>query len=150
MENERGALDVNDSIQLSLMASISSAADPFNREEMEDDKEQVALLIGSGEGFVHIAGGVNDSGDPLNWKFRVPCVDGGDPRAKKQFGDIVYDMNTNSTDVTVTPYTDNYTTAQAPATYNTPARQLVAPQGLGAGEGVQARNIGVEISGSIS
>jgi hypothetical protein len=117
---------------------------------IENNDDVYRLITATSAGFVYTSDGCKDGTIAIQGTIRTPALDVGDTRANKVFGDIVFDMNTNGLDVTVTPYVNSYTTALPSHIYNTIARGITPPIDLLLGSGQLARNLGVELSWTTS
>jgi len=115
-----------------------------------DNDAETQLVIGTDAGFLFESTGAGSGVEDIQCVIRTPSLDVGDSRAKKVFGDVVYDMDTGGVDVVTVPYINNYQTALASKTYNNSARTITAPADLVAGAGQFARNIAVEISWTLT
>lgn len=116
----------------------------------EANDAQTKLIVGTSAGLLYEAIGVGSGVETINCTIRTPALDVGDFRAKKIYGDIIYDLNTQGIDLTVTPYIDNYQTALPFVVYNNEMRSITAPQDLVSGAGQFARNIGIEFDWSLT
>jgi len=112
--------------------------------------KRVTLLAGGNDGFFYTFGGFSDDGDPISCSIRVPVFNGGDTRAKKIFGELVFDMDPQGASILCTPYLDNYSTQISGTTFSNPSRLITNPIDLQSGLGQFARNLGVDISWSSS
>jgi hypothetical protein len=116
----------------------------------QDNDALATLVVGTNQGKLYKFSGTGSGVETINCKVRTPALDVGDSRAKKIYGDIVYDFDTQGFNVVCTPYINNYQTALATDTVNSATRQMSPPQDLSAGVGQFARNIGVEITWTLS
>lgn len=116
----------------------------------EDNDALANLVVGTNKGFMYTSNGNGSGVETINCVIRTPALDVGDSRAKKIYGDIVYDMATDGLNVVTTPYINNYQTALPSKTYNQIARGITPPADLQTGAGQFARNLGVEITWSLS
>ncbi len=113
----------------------------FNQNDAE-----MNLITATDAGFIYSTGANGSGVETIHCKLKTPATDVGDSRAKKIWGDIVMDMDTQGVNVVCTPWINNYLTALTPKTYFTTARQITDPIDLSAGVGQFARNLGLEIS----
>lgn len=114
---------------------------PGGASEIEEVKD---LLGGTSDGFLYLFGGTSDDGIPIACKIRVPAVNNGDTRSKKEFGDLILDMDPQGVDITVTPNADNYSDPQTPSVFNNPTRFITNPIDFGE-DGLLVRNLGIDI-----
>lgn len=114
---------------------------PGGASEIEEVKD---LLGGTTDGFLYLFDGTSDDGIPIFCKIRTPAVNNGDTRSKKQFGDVILDMDPQGVDITVTPNADNYQSPQTPVVFNNANRFITNPIEFGE-DGLLARNLGVDI-----
>lgn len=115
-----------------------------------DEDAETQLILGTNAGLLFESIGNGSGVETINCKIRTPALDVGDSRAKKIYGDIVYDMDTGGVNVLTTPYINNYQVALPSKTYNEVVRTITAPADLVLGAGQFARNLGVEISWSLT
>lgn len=109
-----------------------------------DDTE--TLLCGSNRGIVYLPGGFADDEFPIYGQIDTPAKDFGDSRAKKIYGDIVYEMNSKTETVNFQPWLNNYATSITGKNYSNNVQAVTDPQDLSNGIGVFARNLGVRIT----
>jgi hypothetical protein len=102
-------------------------------------------LCGSATGNIYQLTGESDDGVAIPCAVRTPALDQGDPRFHKLYGDILLDCDTNSTNLTVIPSTDNFVTAGLTTVVNNATRTKV-PISLNATGWVSGRNVGLDIS----
>jgi hypothetical protein len=107
-----------------------------------------SLLVGSTTGVLFQYAGVSDNGTAIACQIRTGARDQGDARLHKLYGDIMLDANTNSVNVTATPYFNNFATAGTAATVNTASR-LQTPFNVSTAW-YAARNIGLDLAWSSS
>jgi hypothetical protein len=105
--------------------------------------EYRTLLVGGNNNLLFTPGGTFDDNEEILCTAATPAENLDDPRAKKQFGDLAFDLDPDNTDITVTPRISNLSTALPSVVYNYPGRGISAPLDLSSGAGVFARNIGV-------
>lgn len=117
---------------------------PGGSSEIEEVKD---LLGGTNDGYLYRFAGYSDDGIPISGKIRVPAVNHGDTRSKKQFGDTILDIDPQGVNITVLPYIDNYSVAQTPSIFNNPIRYITNPIEFG-DDGLLARNLGIDITWS--
>lgn len=122
----------------------------YSEYAIEGNDDVYRLIAVSSAGFVYENLGCKDGTLDIKGVIRTPALDVGDSRANKVFGDIVFDMNTNGIDVKCDVYLNNYTILFATKTYNTTERGITPPIDLSLGSGKLARNIGVELSWTVS
>ncbi len=116
----------------------------------EDNDALANLVVGTNQGLMYFSNGNGSGVETINCVIHTPALDVGDSRSKKIYGDIVYDMETDGLNVTTTPYINNYQTALTSKTYNQVLRGITSPADLQLGAGQFARNLGVEITWSLS
>lgn len=116
----------------------------------EDNDAQTKLVIGTDIGKLYKCDGNGSGVESIPCTIRTPALDVGDSRAKKIYGDIVMDMNTDGVSVTCTPYINNYNTALTGKTYINLIRTITDPIDLSAGVGQFARNLGLEITWTLA
>lgn len=122
----------------------------FSEYGVVNGSEIDTLLCGTSDGFVCIAQGTSDAEFPISCQIDTGAKDFGDSRAKKIYGEIVPELNTNGVSVTLTPYADNYETTLPAGSYINSQQQILPPIDLSGGIGVFARNLGVRITWSSS
>jgi hypothetical protein len=115
-----------------------------------DSDAQTQLVVGTDIGKLYKCDGNGSGVEAIKCLIRTPTLDVGDSRAKKIYGDIVYDMDTNGVLVTCTPYINNYETALTGKTYSNLIRGITDPTDLSSGVGQFARNLGVEIAWTLA
>ena len=116
----------------------------------EDNDALANLVLGTDQGLMFTSDGNGSGVETINCVIWTPALDVGDSRAKKIYGDIVYDMATDGVNVVTTPFINNYQTALTPKTYNQVMRGITEPADLSSGNGQFARNLGVEITWSLA
>jgi hypothetical protein len=116
----------------------------FSEMGREDSDEQYRLLCGGNDGFLYLAGGTSDDGIAIPVTGRTPAFDAGDQRALKVWGDLVADVAMSGVNLTLTPYTNNYSTALAASVVTNTARSLTDPIDLNSGSGEFGRNLGLQ------
>jgi len=116
----------------------------------EDNDAITQLVIGTDIGKLYKCDGNGSGVESIQCTIRTPALDVGDSRAKKIYGDIVYDMSTDGVLVTCTPYINNYQTALTGKTYSNLQRGITDPTDLSSGVGQFARNLGVEITWTLA
>ena len=116
----------------------------------EDNDALANLVVGTNQGLLFTSNGNGSGVETINCVIRTPALDVGDSRAKKIYGDIVYDMATDGLNVVTTPYINNYQSALPSKTYNQVTRSITSPADLSLGVGQFARNLGIEITWSLS
>lgn len=108
------------------------------------------LVAGTDQGFLCEAGASGSGDETIQCTIRTPAIDAGDSRAKKIYGDIVLDMNSQGVPVVCTPWINNYTQAITGKTFITLQRQITDPIDLSSGVGQFARNLGLDISWTLA
>lgn len=113
--------------------------------------EAESLLCGTNFGLLGLAGSVgagqnNDFGDAIHCRVDTPAMDFGDPRAKKIYGELVYELNTATIPVTAQPWLNNYATSLPSEVFTNNVQGILNPQDLGNGIGVFAQNLGVRFT----
>jgi hypothetical protein len=81
-----------------------------------------SIYVGSGEGKVYTVAGTTDDGVPIQWQGRTGSEDLDRSQTLKEFGNLVLDVDSQSTNITVTPYLNAEATALSPLTVNTTTR----------------------------
>lgn len=123
----------------------------FSESGLENGIETRALLGGGNNGFLYLHGeSFSDSGFTIPVAGWTGAVDFGETRAKKIYGDMVFDLDPGDTTIFATPSTDNLTTDITPQGSWSGGRQITDPIDLGQGVGVFARNVGMKFSWSSS
>lgn len=113
--------------------------------------EAETLLCGTNFGVLGFAGSVsggvnNDFGDPIKCQIDTPAMDFGDPRAKKIYGELVYELNTATIPITAQPWLNNYATSLASKIFTNNVQGILNPHDLGDGIGVFAQNLGIRFN----
>ncbi len=108
--------------------------------------EKVDLLGGTSFGYITRPGGASDDAIPITGQVWTPALDLGDTRAKKVYGDIVFDLDTGSTSIAAQAWKDNFATLLGSAGYSLGGRGLTNPLDLSSGAGSFARNLGVKLT----
>lgn len=110
------------------------------------------LALGDGHLYEYTLAKTTDVLEDINWAVWTPWVHGDDPRAHKQFGDAILDMNAGGSvnGILVTPVIDNGNVALAPVTLGAAdtlrTTYLVE---LSDGVGTLSRNCGLWIEGAV-
>lgn len=115
-----------------------------------DSDAEMNLIVGSDAGFLYTSGANGSGAETIHCEVDVPATDVGDSRAKKIYGDVVFDFDCQGVDVVCTPWINNYLTALTPKTYATTSRQITDPLDLSLGVGQFARNLGMKITWSLA
>ena len=106
------------------------------------------ILMGTALVGIYEGGGTADDGIGINGVVQTPAFNAGDTRAKKQFGDLVVDLDPNNTPITITPWIDNYTVSLPTTILTNPTRYIPNPIEFNNGDGVFAKNLALEFSWS--
>lgn len=114
------------------------------------------LVAGGGDttsAKVYTVGGstdpTTDDTTGFNWLYRSFSDDLGDPRSRKYLGDMTVDVDPANTTVTATLGTDNFSTSTALGSITGAARTTKLFD-LSSGNGIRARNYGIELTGTTS
>jgi hypothetical protein len=112
-----------------------------------------SLMMGAGNGKAYSATGTSDDGTTIVLQLRTPSDDGGDPRAVKQWGDMITDLdpaNIAVNGITIQPGFDNHSVTVAATALPAAATTVRTQYGidLGAGSGQLRRNISIFITAS--
>jgi hypothetical protein len=100
-----------------IWASIDTYADPvifhFGAQGIGIHK----LYAGGSAGVLHsmLQSQLSDAGTSFTCQIRTPALNASDPRARKILGDVYVELSA-ADDVTITPYLNNYATAQTATT----------------------------------
>lgn len=113
--------------------------------------EAETLMCGTNFGTLYFvgsqSGGVNRDGDEeIRCRVDTPAMDFGDPRAKKIYSELVYELNTATIPVTAQPWLNNYATSLGSKVYTNNSQQVLNPHDLGGGIGVFAQNLGIRFT----
>lgn len=90
-------------------------------------QEIYSPVAGTNNGFIVSLGGTTDAGIPIPWEADTQAFNADDLRARKIWGDLVFDANTNSAEVNATPWIDLYSTVLPTFFFNTPQRAVTNP-----------------------
>lgn len=115
-----------------------------------DNDAEMNLIVGTNAGFIYTSGANGSGAETIHCEVDVPATDVGDSRAKKIYGDVVFDFDCQGVNVVCTPWINNYLTALPSKTYATLARQITDPLDLALGVGQFARNLGMKITWDLS
>lgn len=111
-----------------------------------------SLLLGGADtttGKLYTYGGTTDNGTPISWHFRQASWDAGDRRADKLFADFILDADPGGGTITVAAGINNYgSTTTLNSTTMTGASRAQKVFDINSGNGVQARNLAVDLSGT--
>jgi hypothetical protein len=110
----------------------------------DSGKQEYGLVGLTGSGSFVRSSGALDVADTIVAELLLPAVDGGDPRAIKNWGDYTLDIDSDGAITSITPYFDNYTLAE-PAQTNTNANRALTIYDLDNGDGVLAINMGLKV-----
>jgi hypothetical protein len=102
-------------------------------------------LIGSFDGKLYRSGGTTDAGTAIAGEFTTASLDMGAGRQKKQFGDVMVGLNTNSIDVAVKVLIENQTILSGAATLSNSDRKYALVD-INDGLGALAHNIALNFS----
>ena len=115
-----------------------------------DNDAETQMVVGTDAGLLYVCDGNGSGVESINCTIQTPALDVGDSRAKKIYGDIVFDMDTNGVAVICTPWINNYTQSLPSKTYVNTARQITDPIDLSSGVGQFARNLAMDISWTLA
>lgn len=126
----------------SLDKYVFEGAIHYHREDVGVHQE----LIGGRDGRVYLSDGslYTDNLFPYQSEVMTGCEDFGDTRAQKQFGDIQLDALTNSVNLTVHAFTNNYENLVASDTISNAVRTYEKID-IAAGLGATATNIAIDL-----
>jgi len=105
-------------------------------------------LVTARGGVLYVYSGTSDDSTAIQCELWTPAVNSGDPRAKKVYGDIVFDMNPNGLTITTSVWKNYFGTSIASTTYTGSSRVITDPLDLNSGSGYIIQNLGVKLSWS--
>jgi hypothetical protein len=108
-----------------------------------------STLVGSVTGGIYQLTGTSDNGTAIPCAVRTPALDQGDPRYHKLYGDILLDCDTNNTNLTVVPATNNFVVPGLSTTVNNAVRTKAVVQ-LNSTGWISARNVGLDITWDVN
>lgn len=102
-------------------------------------------LIGSLDGKLYRSGGTDDAGVAIAGAMTLASLDMGLGRQKKQFGDVMVDLNTVGVDVTTKVLIENQTVVSGSALLNTASRKYSIID-VNAGLGALSHNVALQFT----
>lgn len=111
-----------------------------------------SLLLGGADvtsGVLYTYGGINDNGTAIPWHLRQSSFDAGDKRADKLWADFIVDANPGAGSISVAAGINNYgsTLSINPTSITGSGRKQVTFD-INSGDGVEAKNLAVDLSGT--
>ena len=108
-------------------------------------KDNFSMLLGTGNGHVCQVSGVNDIGFPIQGELWLPSQNRGDRRARKIFGDMIFDVNTGNIPVSIELWRDSYQTLVQPSSIIQSSTRELKLVDILSGEGVEALSLGAKL-----
>lgn len=111
-----------------------------------------SLLLGGADtttGKLYTYGGTTDNGTAIPWHFRQASWDANDRRADKLFGDFIVDADPGGGTISVAAGINNYSsTIPLSSSLMTGSGRVQNIFDINAGNGVEAKNLAVDLSGT--
>lgn len=105
-----------------------------------------SLLLGGTDGRVHQSTGTSDNSSNIAGRIITPSLPLGDQRSRKLLGDIMVEMNSGGSNITIAPWRDSFTSAIGSPQTKSTASRLQTILDLSSGVGVLAEEVGLNIS----